>query len=111
MCNVGIQTTELISTREATERMVNIIENNYTIADLEEVVSNITHMNAEEITQILGRLKYFGSLFGSNIRDWDTEPVNIDLNTYYKQFNCKYYPVPRINKETIGKELQQLVEI
>ena len=89
--------------------MVKILDRDYTNPHLEQVASNATHMNAEDRNQLLGLLKYFRGLFDSTPGDWDTEPVNLDLNTYYKPFNCKYYPVPRINKETFQKELQKLV--
>ena len=50
-------------------------------------------------------------MFDGTIGDWDTEPVNLDLNYDYKQFNCKYYLVARINKETFRKELEKLSKI
>ena len=50
-------------------------------------------------------------MFDGTIGEWDTEPVNLELNTVYKLFRCKNYPVPIINKYDFLKELQQLVEI
>ena len=50
-------------------------------------------------------------MFGGNLGEWDTEPINLDINSYSKPFNCKHYPVSRINKHTFHKELQFLVEI
>ena len=35
----------------------------------------------------------------------------MELNLDYKMFNCKYYPVPIINKEIFHKEIKSLVKI
>ena len=43
--------------------------------------------------------------------DWDTETINLELNPYSKQCNCKYYPVPIINKETFFNEIKCLLKI
>ena len=68
-------------------------------------------MNAEERTQILIILQYFEGLLDGTLRDWYTYPVDSELNPYSKLFHCKYYPVPRINKEKFFKELKWLVKI
>ena len=52
----------------------------------------------------------FEDLFDGILGGWDAETVNLELNSYYKLFNCKYYPAPIINKETFRKELQGLVK-
>ena len=67
-------------------------------------------MNADEISQLLRLLEYFEDLFYGTLGDWDIEPVDLVLKPYSKPFNCKYYPVPRINKETLHKELKRLVK-
>ena len=68
-------------------------------------------MNSEERTQLLRLIEYFDDLFDENIGDWDPDTVKLELKPYYKPFNCKYYLVPRINKETFRKELKHLVKI
>ena len=60
-------------------------------------------MDADERSQLLGLLKDFEDLFDVTLGEWDTETVNISLNTDSKTFNCKHYPVLRINKETFHK--------
>ena len=67
--------------------------------------------NAEERTQLLGILKYFEDLFYITLVNWDIELIELELNTNSKPFNCKYYPVLGVNKETFCKELQILVKI
>ena len=50
MIKVVMQTEEPVSTREATESLVKIIGSTYVKAYLEQVASNATHLEAEEIT-------------------------------------------------------------
>ena len=106
-----MKTVEPDPTREATERMFKILGITYAKADLKHVAHNATHLNAEERTQLLSLLEDFKDLFGGNLGDWATETVNLEIKPCSKPFNNRYYPVPRINKETFRKELKRLVEI
>ena len=53
-------------------------------------------------------LEYFEDLFDGTLVDWDTDPVELELKKGSKPFNSKYYPVPRINKETFPKTASTL---
>ena len=75
------------------------------------MVYNASQINSEKKTQLLGILKDFFDLFDGTLGYWYIEPVDLELNTCYKPFDCKYYPVPEINKETFCKELERLVVI
>ena len=50
-------------------------------------------------------------MFDGTLRDWDTDPIDLEIKPGYKPFNSKYYPVPIINKETVRKYLKRLVGI
>ena len=106
-----MQTTDTASTREATERMVKTLYITYANEDLKQVADNATQLNSEERTLVLSLLEDFKDLFDGTLADWGTDPVNLEIKTYYKPFNCRYYPVPRINKEKFRKEIKCLVEI
>ena len=106
MCELVMQTTEPASTREATERIVKILNSTYVKADLKQVSDNSTQLNAEEINQLLSLPKDFEDLFGVTLGDWATEPVDLELKPGSKPFNSRYYPVPRIDKETFRKYLK-----
>ena len=67
MIKVVMQTEEPVSTREDTERLVKILDSTYAKIDLEQVSANATHLNAEEINQLLRLLKYFEGLFDGTI--------------------------------------------
>ena len=98
-------------TREDTDHMVKILDSTYVKAVRKQVFNNATQMNAKERTQLLSLLKDFQDLFGGTLGGWSIEPVDLDLKPGYKPFNSRYYPVPRISKETLCKELKRLVEI
>ena len=106
-----MQTAEPASTREATEKMVKILNSTYVKSDLEQVVSNAIYLNAEERTLLLSLLGDFEEFFDGNLGEWATEPVNLELKPYSKPFNSRYYPVSIINKEIFRKELKRLAEI
>ena len=103
MSEVVMQTVELSSTQDATEWMFKTINITYAKSNLKQVADNATQPNDEEITLLLSLLEDFEDLFDGTLGDWATEPVNLELNPVSKQFNSRYYPVPRINKGKIHK--------
>ena len=54
-----MQTAEPVSTIEAIEILIKILEVTYEKVDLKHVADNATQMNTEEITQPLRLLEYF----------------------------------------------------
>ena len=60
---------------------------------------------------LLSLLKDLEELFDGTLGNWATEHVDLELKPDSKPFNSRYYPVPRIKKETFQKELNCLVEI
>ena len=79
--------------------MVKILDSSYAKAELKQVVNN-SQLNSEERTLLLILLEDFEDLFDGTLGNQATDPVDLELNPYYKTFNSRYYPVPRINKET-----------
>ena len=62
-----MHTAEPTSTREATERIVKILDSYYAKADLKQVANNATHLNAEERTQLLSLLEALEDLFDGTL--------------------------------------------
>ena len=77
MHEVVMQTAEPDSTREATERIMKILDSTYAKADLENIVANNNHLNAEKRTLLLIRIEDFKYLFDGTLGDWATEPVDL----------------------------------
>ena len=67
---VVMYTAEPVSTREATEILLKILDSIYPKAYLQQVANNTTHINAEERTKLIWLLGVFKDLFGGNIGDW-----------------------------------------
>ena len=57
-----MQNAESVSTREATERSLKIIDNTYTKSDLEQIIDNENQLNTEERTQLIRLLQNFEGL-------------------------------------------------
>ena len=70
MHEVAMQTAVPDSTRESTERLVKILDNNYEKVDLKQVADNANKLNVEEETQVLRILEYFEDLFDGTLGDW-----------------------------------------
>ena len=66
---VVMHTAEPDSTREATEKMVKILDSTYEKACLKQVADNSTQMNSEERTQLLSLPEDFEELFDGTLGD------------------------------------------
>ncbi|GFH55792.1 hypothetical protein CTEN210_12268 [Chaetoceros tenuissimus] len=106
-----LRSVEPKATQEETERVTKILDANYEKANLEEVVASATSLNREQKRKLLKTLKKFESLFDGTLGRWKTDPVKIQLKEGAKAVNSRWYPVPKINKETFKKELERLVKI
>jgi hypothetical protein len=105
------QTAEPIATKEATERIVRILDSKYEKADLEQVAANAEDLDENQQKKLLSLLKDFEDLFDGTLGKWDTDPIDIETKPDHKPSSARYYPVPKINKATFKKELLRLVEI
>ena len=105
------QIAEPISTREATQRVVKILDSKYAKADLEKVAAEATNLTPQERNMLLRLLEEFEDLFDGTLGQWNTDPVSIELKPDAKPVSARWYPVPHINKETFRKELMRLVKI
>lgn len=110
--NTYNEAMEPSSTKEATERVVKILDAKYEKADLPKVVEencpNLTNDQKEALLKVLTRHE---SMFEGTLGTWDNEFVNFELKPGAKPFRGRAFPVPRIHRETIKKELQRLIDI
>jgi Reverse transcriptase (RNA-dependent DNA polymerase). len=75
------------------------------------VVAKATQLNKRQQISLLRLLQKYEALFDGTLGKWNTDPVNIELREDAKPVSSRYYPVPKINKETFRKELLRLVDI
>jgi hypothetical protein len=106
------QAQEPVSTRNATKRVIEILDAKYDKANLPAIVrdncSNLTPLQQEKL---LSLLLDFESLFDDTLGDWNRPPVSIELKEGAKPYHGRPYPIPQIHKATLMKEINRLVDI
>ena len=100
------------STLDATKRVIRILDAKYEKADLQAVVEdNCVHLSLDDQNKLLDLLTEFEDLFDGTLGDWKTEPVSLELKEGAKPYHGRAYPVPKVHKETLIKELNRLCDL
>ena len=100
------------STAEATQRIVKILDAKYEKADLQAIVKdNCAHLQSSEQTLLLELLTEFEPLFDGTLGAWKTKPVSFELKEGSKPYHGRAFPIPKIHKETIMKEVKRLCDL
>ncbi len=103
---------ELQSTQDATKRVTQILDTKYKKADLQAIVrDNYKHLSANQQKKLLQLLKKYKLLFDGTLGDWKTKPVSFQLKEGVSPYHGRAFPVPKINKNTIKKEVERLCEL
>ncbi len=88
---------ELLSTHEATQREVHILDAKYEKTDLQSVVSaNCTHLSLQDQNKLLELLTEYEELFDGTLGDWNTEPVSFELKEGSQLYHGKPFSVPTV---------------
>ncbi len=100
------------STQDATKCVTRILDAKYKKADLQAIVKDrCTHLSADYQKKLLQLLQKYKSLFDSTLGDWKTKPVSSQLNEGVSPYHGQSFPVPKVHKETIIKEVERLCEL
>jgi hypothetical protein len=75
------------------------------------VVKTCTHLTQHEQNELLEVLQEFEDFFYGTLGDWKTEPVSFELKRDAKPYHSRAFPIPKVQKETIIKEVRRLVEL
>ena len=102
---------EPTSTEQATQRAVKILDAKYKKADLQAVVTYCTQLNSVEKNKLLELLKKFEPLFDGTLGHWTTKPVSFQLKDRVTPYHGRAFPIPKVHKETIIKEIQRLCDL
>jgi hypothetical protein len=98
--------------QEATQPVVPILDTKYEKVDLQSVVStNCTHQSLQGQYKLLELLIEFEELFDGTLGGWKRKPISFQLKEGTKSYHCRPFPVPRVHKETLFKELNRLREL
>ena len=110
--NIYREATEPAVTKEATRRVCEMLESKYEKADLNKVVQdNCPHLTEDQREALLKLLQRHEGLFEGKLGTWDDELVHFDMKPNAKPFRANPYPVPRIHRDTIRRELKRLCEL
>jgi hypothetical protein len=99
-------------TQDATERATQILDAKYTKAYLRSVVrDNCKHLKVDQQKKLLQLLTNYESLFDGTLGDWKTKPVSFQLKEGASPYHGQAFPVPKIHKDTLIKEVDRLVKL
>jgi hypothetical protein len=100
------------STQDVTKRVTRILDAKYKKADLQLIVrDNCKHLSADQQKKLLQLLKKYELLFDSTLGDWKTKPVSFQLKEGVSPYHGRAFPVPKIHKDTIIKEVERLCKL
>jgi hypothetical protein len=103
---------ELHSTQDGTKCVTWILDAKYKKADLQSIVrANCKHLSADQQKKLLQLLKKYESLFDGILGDWKTKPVLFQLREGVSPYHGRAFPVPKIHKDTIVKEVKRLCKL
>ncbi len=100
------------STQDATEHATRILDAKYSKADLQSVVrDNCKHLKVDQQKKLLQLLKKYELLFDGTLGDWKTKPLSFQLKEGASPYQGRAFPVPKIYKDTLIKEVDRLVKL
>jgi hypothetical protein len=100
------------STHDATKRVTQILDVKYKKADLQSIVrDNCKHLSANQQKKLLQLVKKYELLFDCTLGDWKTKPVSFQLKEGVSPCHDQAFPVPKIHKDTIIKEVERLCKL
>ena len=100
------------STQDATKHVTQILDANYKRADLQSIVKDkCKHFTANQQTKLLQLLTKYEPLFDGTLGDWKTMPVSFQLKEGVSPYHGRAFPVPKIHKDTLIKEVERLCKL
>jgi Na+-transporting NADH:ubiquinone oxidoreductase subunit NqrA len=103
---------ELQSTQDATKRVTWILDAKYQKADFQSIVrDNFKHLSADQQKKLLQLLTKYELLFDGTLGDWMTKLVSFQLKEGVSPYHGQAFPVPKVHKETIIKEVERLCQL
>jgi hypothetical protein len=100
------------STQDATKLVMWILDAKYQKADLQSIVKDkCKHLSTDQQKKILQLLTKYESLFDGILGDWKTKLVSFQLKEGVSPYHGQVFPVPKVHKETIIKEVERLCQL
>ena len=93
------------------ERIQQIIDSKYCKADLDQLVSKLTHLEPEQRQKLLKLLIKFEHCFDGTLGAWNTEPVDLQLkDPNAPPYHARPYPVPHSEEAKLKDECRRMCE-
>jgi hypothetical protein len=99
-------------TQEATKCVTRILDANYRKEDLQAILKDkCSHLSADHQNKLLQLLQKNKWPFDGTLGDWKTKPVSFQLKEGVLPYHGQAFPVPKVHKETIMKEVERLCKL
>jgi hypothetical protein len=69
------------------------------------------HLSADQKKKLLQLLTKYELLFDGNLGDWKNKPVSFQIKEGVSPYHGQAFPVPKVHKETIIKEVKRLCQL
>jgi hypothetical protein len=103
---------ELVSTKDGTKRVIEILDAKYDKADLPAIMrDNCSHLNPSHREKLLSLLLKYERLFDGTLGNWNRPPISIELKEGAMPYHGRPYPIAQIHKATLMKEINRPVSI
>jgi hypothetical protein len=100
------------STEDATKHATRILDAKYNKADLQSIFKdNCKHLSTDQQKKLLQLLMKYESLFDGTLGDWKTTLVSFQYKEDISPYHGRAFPVPKIHKDTIIKEVERLCKL
>jgi hypothetical protein len=81
-------------------------------ADLQSIVKDkCKHLSTDQQKKLLQLFTKYELLFDGTLGDWKTKPVSFRLKEGVSLYHGQAFPVPKVHKETIKKEVERLCKL
>ncbi len=101
-----------MNTHNATRCVVEILDAKYEKSDLPSIAkNNCAHLSTLHCNFLLALLLKFEKLFDGMLGDWKLPPVSFELKEGAKPYHGRPYPIPKIHKATLMKDVNCLISI
>ncbi len=100
------------STQDATKRVTWIPDAKYQKADLQSIVKDkCKNLSTNQQKKLLQLLTKYEPLFDGTLGDWKTSLVSFQLKEGVSTYHGRAFPVPKVYKENIKKEVERLCQL
>ena len=101
------------SKRVASEmkRIKKILDAHYEKADLIKIIDNLKYLDKNKQSKLLNLFKKYEPMFNRALGKYTGSTYKIELKENVKPYHAKPFPIPKVHKPTLKKEVEQLVKI